>query len=200
MGRWAHTVAAFSVIAIACAPADATGMEAGPPRTIRVVVCDSVGVTPEVLATARLTTARVYGQIGIDIVWRDRVDQPGRPASPTSESGTMTVYLRLVPLAWEPPAVTLSGALGFTTVGGRVASVVFERIVDLASNESLSVPDLLGYVMAHELGHLLLGSKPHAVSGIMSETVDRRGVTQGLLWFTRDEANAVRAKLRSPAQ
>jgi len=112
----------------------------------------------------------------------------------------MTVYLRLVPLAWEPPAVTLSGALGFTTVGGRVASVVFERIVDLASNESLSVPDLLGYVMAHELGHLLLGSKPHAVSGIMSETVDRRGVTQGLLWFTRDEANAVRAKLRSPAQ
>ena len=164
-----------------------------------LVVCDSVGVPPDVLAAARETTSRVYRRIGVEIVWRDKADQgrAGSPESPDAASGALTLYVRLLPAAWHPPAVVTPGAMAFTTIGGRVASVLFDRVLALAASDRLVPAHLLGYVMAHELGHLLLGSRPHAVSGIMSEILDTRGCAEGRLWFARDEGIAIRSRLTS---
>lgn len=164
-------------------------------RTLTVVVCDSVGVLPDVLAAARDTASRVYRRIGVDIVWRDKVAQVTSPEPPNAGPGALTLYVRLVPLAWRPPALVATSAMGFTTVGGRVASVMVERVLALAASDRLVPAHLLGYVMAHELGHLLLGSRPHAVSGVMSESIDRRGCAEGLLGFAKDEGAAIRARL-----
>jgi hypothetical protein len=45
-------------------------------------------------------------------------------------------------------------------------------------------------VMAHEIGHLLLGRNSHSVSGIMRGTwgsAELRAIAQGALRFTRGE-------------
>lgn len=48
------------------------------------------------------------------------------------------------------------------------SAYVFSRdVVALARDEDVSESQLLGHVMAHEIGHLLLGPDSHAASGVM---------------------------------
>src|SRR4051812_40108327 len=91
-------LAAFGYTYADAAPAKA------PSAFVTVVVCNSVGIAPEVLAAARETAARVYKMIGVDILWRDRVDQAPEAfaVSPIAPVGTVTLYVRLVPPAWQP--------------------------------------------------------------------------------------------------
>jgi len=58
---------------------------------------------------------------------------------------------------------------------GRVAWLYYSRIHDLAQLLHLDV-SLLGHVMAHEMGHLLLPYGAHAAAGLMKGdgTRDRR--------------------------
>ena len=61
---------------------------------------------------------------------------------------------------------------------------------------------LLGHVMAHELGHLLLPHGAHSVAGVMRPEWDRAQVqaaAEGLLTFTPDQADLIRARLSASA-
>ena len=49
-----------------------------------------------------------------------------------------------------------------------IANVYFDRIAGIADGRSLGRGTLLGYMMAHEAAHLLLGTNSHSKSGIMS--------------------------------
>ena len=58
---------------------------------------------------------------------------------------------------------------------------------------------LLGYVLTHEVGHLLLGSNSHAVNGIMSphwNGAELRRISEGTLLFPPDESRMLRERLR----
>src|SRR6184192_2637930 len=50
-----------------------------------------------------------------------------------------------------------------------VSFVFYERAHDLANRNDLSEPVVLGQIIAHDLGHLVLGEGAHADSGIMKE-------------------------------
>jgi len=50
---------------------------------------------------------------------------------------------------------------------GFVASVFYDNLNVYAWHRGLGLSQLLGHVIAHELGHLLLGSNSHSESGIM---------------------------------
>jgi hypothetical protein len=56
-------------------------------------------------------------------------------------------------------------------------------------------PRVLGHVMAHELGHLLLGSNAHAEIGIMRPRwfgQQLRAVERGALFFSPEQALLMR--------
>jgi hypothetical protein len=57
----------------------------------------------------------------------------------------------------------------------------------------------LGCAIAHELGHLLLGTDSHSQSGIMQsrwESVQFRQLTIGTLLFTAEQSERIRANAR----
>jgi hypothetical protein len=59
------------------------------------------------------------------------------------------------------------------------------------------VATLLGYAMAHEMGHLLMPYPSHAATGIMHTDWDGADFVQmsgGTLGFTSGQASAIRAK------
>src|SRR5512138_1630137 len=62
-----------------------------------------------------------------------------------------------------------------------------------ARSFNLNLPRLLGYVIAHEVGHLLLPERVHTVAGLMRANLDVRQFDRRLLYFTREQAAAMRA-------
>jgi hypothetical protein len=69
-----------------------------------------------------------------------------------------------------------------------------------ASDRELSLDAILGDVIAHELGHLLLGNHAHSVQGIMRarwQADQLHGLSAGRLFFTTDQAARLRNSARS---
>ena len=63
-----------------------------------------------------------------------------------------------------------------TEEGGVLATVFYDRIQSVGKGGDLS--NLLGLATAHELGHLLLGSKAHTEKGIMQPRWTRKHLRQ----------------------
>jgi hypothetical protein len=70
--------------------------------------------------------------------------------------------------------------------------------LNLHADWNVGLADILGGVVAHELGHLLLGSNSHGHTGIMRahwEHEQLRSLAMGNLLFTTEEAEHMRGKV-----
>jgi hypothetical protein len=109
------------------------------------------------------------------------------------------LHLRL----WTRAGVGLS-TYGEDTLGFRVsmemstAIIISDEIRKRGATAVTNPGDLLGLVMAHEIGHLLLRSKVHSAEGIMQARLATglRDRTRTLLVFTRQQANSARYEVR----
>lgn len=126
--------------------------------------------------TAALSVARaILGEAGIAVTWRDggecsdvtdrRERSRNEPAFPPE------VIIRIVT---APPGAP-PGSLGFSFVdvverAGTLATVYADRVTDLARLGDIEMGRLLGRAMAHEVGHLLLGTTRHSNRGLMRGT------------------------------
>ena len=52
-----------------------------------------------------------------------------------------------------------------------------------------------GHVIAHEIGHVLLGPNAHSTAGLMAASLDLPRIALGGLWFDRIQAAIIRARL-----
>jgi hypothetical protein len=62
----------------------------------------------------------------------------------------------------------------------------------------VSLAGVLAHVMAHEVGHLLLGTNAHSPTGIMRpswQARELRSIIMGTLLFTSEQAGSMQAKL-----
>src|SRR5437016_14371766 len=81
------------------------------------------------------------------------------------------------------------------------ADLFFEPIEQLhQQNSDISLAPILGDVLAHELGHLLLGSNAHSRDGIMQPHWTReqlRRVAMGQMRFSKEQAARMRMRIAS---
>jgi hypothetical protein len=165
----------------------------GRSRSIDVVVHDSAGVPAEVLERARAVTASVLAKAGIRIAWMDerRAECLKRlgPDAPERRAFLTSIFaIRIVVGSTAEGHRATPDTLGQAAPGARLATV-FQRLVEQRARDGgVDVALVLGHVIAHELGHLLLRRASHSAAGVMQRTLDLPVAAQGRLVFTDDEA------------
>jgi hypothetical protein len=81
---------------------------------------------------------------------------------------------------------------------GRYSDVFWKRAQGLHANSNLDLGGILGSVIAHEIGHLLLGSNAHAISGIMRahwESSELHRIAMGTLMFLPEESKRMHERI-----
>jgi hypothetical protein len=146
---------------------------AAPMRTTLVVrVYNGADLPPRDVHEASRVASGILAAGGVDVRWKNC---PRTAKSPDADAcrrplAANEAVLRLIPAASSMTAE--SASLGFTVLDrqGRrpVLSTVFmDRVTDVAHRAKVDTPLLTGRAMAHELGHLLLGTSGHAEAGLM---------------------------------
>lgn len=163
-----------------------------------VSVCTRGSLDRKVVAGAEAAVTSLFDTVNIEVAWA-KCDT-GLEGSAAVRQHWYTVRLRD-----GKPFITPEGALD--TLGEAFLSEVSESyIVDvyyqsvraLAGTQEAEPALLLGYVIAHELGHLLLGPG-HTPEGVMHAAWGRRdleAIRQGRMRFTPAEGARMRRVLQ----
>jgi len=149
------------------------------PATVALVLIvrsyDIFGVSAGNLGVAKRTAAGILRRAGIELLWVDCAASSVSPAAPACRdvirADELLVRIIAAPIGDRRPTTdrdTLGHAYVDTVArGGALATLYADRIAVMASKSSVDEATLLGRAMAHEIGHLLLGTPTHSLQGLM---------------------------------
>jgi hypothetical protein len=184
----------LAVLWLAPTPADGRGER----PALRVVVYDYVGIAAAVLERTRLVVDRVFGEIGVDVIWMDVAqftrEMPDDPRERRAFVLSVT-QVRLLPPAMVEALKARKDALAGAVPGTGRAWVSLAGVEHSARLTKADVSDVLGYVIAHEIAHLLLHPDSHSGTGLMRENLDPHLIARNRLSFLSQEATRIRARL-----
>ena len=178
---------------------------------ITVRVHDFAQIPAETLSQSEMIAARVFKEVGVHLDWLDcNPHAAERAQSPDCRSSSPALLsLRILPRL-APEARTLLGedALGFAVAlakpdHGYLASVYHDRVCQRAEMLGHHAWQILGFAIAHEIGHLLLGSNSHSRLGLMRgkwNKEDMQSGARGLLFFQPEQAEVIRTGVRARMQ
>ena len=177
MAKWWMAVALMvSVVRIAHAA------EPGNAWTIDLQRENEARVPAHVLETSQSEVARIFASAGLTVRWTEI-----RPR----------FTVKIVPhvLGYGRAGSPVMG-VALRRATGSSAQIFFKQVQDFARTYRVDVSAILGYVIAHEVGHLLLPGYGHAPTGVMRADWDNplaRDVVKGSLTFTEAQAARIRA-------
>ncbi len=169
--------------------------------TIRVY--NYVAVAPAEMTAARATATRIFEPAGISLRWIEcRVPGANGGAlctEPLREGGEFVLRLSESSGANTLGRVALGSSLIDVHTGGGVLITVDPRLVSgVAGQAGVDPSPVLGRAIAHEIGHLLIGTSGHARTGLMRALWSQRELrgNRPADWrFSKEEAAVMRRGL-----
>jgi len=187
--------------------------QSGPPQTAPgwtfcIHVENSAGVLSGALNNASKTAAKILLAAGVPTEWQtsfpDSFERPNMPMSDPNVHSPTNLDERsclILSVARRTPRNLFPGSLGFALPHGHSGAditIFYDRIERLewhAVSANATAPQILGYAMAHEIGHVLLGSTQHSLSGIMKGPwgeAEFERLAKGWLGFTAQQGQLMR--------
>jgi hypothetical protein len=161
-----------------------------------------VAPTP-LLAAAEDQAREIFRRAGVETVWLNcspKLEKVEPRSCYFSDSTHLT--LKIIPHAMNAQVRNRIDVLGTAYPDEQGATyfayVFYDRIQELAQRLRLGHA-LLADVMAHEIGHLLLGSTSHSAGGIMCAHWNYEGprnVAEGVMSFLPAQSRIIRDRLR----
>jgi hypothetical protein len=188
---------------------ESAGAAGGSALTVRIY--DYSELPGGYLRWAADTARHVYQQVGIETRWipcRISLDEPEKNPDCESEPGPAVLQMRILPKVMAERFGLQGDVFGFALPPreggfGNVASIFHHRVRKLADTSGTPAAVILGYMLAHEAGHLLLGISSHSAKGIMRvpwRTDDLRRAEAGGLKFTRGQAEQMRTQVAARSE
>jgi hypothetical protein len=183
---WLLNVAAFVVLAPSPAPARVF--------EVTVNVADGCAVPAGVTNLALKTATELFAASGVKL----RV-----MTKKTLGADDDAIWLRLMNRAPREVGKRVLGA-AILDRQPRAALVFCDRVMEFAeTSESNRIGILLGYAIAHELGHLLRNEPGHSVTGVMRghwKQPDIILMLQGAIAFSSEDRAQIQARLTAKEQ
>ena len=104
--------------------------------------------------------------------------QDDSPASCKQAPDPLNIALRIVP---KPVPGNDYGTLGYAS--SRYITVNYSRVKEFADRAYVYLDRILACVVAHELGHVLLGPDSHSLTGIMTASLTDKELGQVRVMF-----------------
>jgi len=190
-------------------PGAPSAVGAQPTPAITILVYNNAPVPDDLLRAAEGEADRIFARAGVGVNWFDcSMEHPGVGSQGPCHDGWGTINMGLRVVVNPPPPTDprthlvdprRPERLGFAVRPG-LASVYYDPRWRFAGDErALHLPMILGVVIAHEVGHLLLGPDRHSRQGLMRPEWDSRQFHQATLrelFFSEEESADIRAEAR----
>jgi len=181
---------------------------AGPIPALTVRCYHYAAVPPTVVAKAQAVASERLHAAGISVEWLDYPIVDGRPVGPARPERPTELILGLLPEAMARRIAGGPTQMGLALMNAETqlpvhAHIFVGRAEALAGGAALAPEIVLGTVIAHEIGHLLLGTNSHSGRGIMRGqwgAADLREAREGSLGFTGDQVRRMRSGLTDRAR
>ena len=182
--------------------AGAAAARVGPSDSIEITVRvnNSVQTPAFFLPQAESEAGRIFALSGIRIRWLACAPGLGTEDPCQRVPGESEFVVHIV----RTGQTSLDSVFGVAFVGqdgdGKYCDIFFDRIQETDRMTGTGLRRLIAAVIAHELGHLLLGSHSHSFFGIMmphwnQEELQR--IAMGNLLFSKEETLRMRMRLQS---
>ena len=160
----------------------ADAAESGHPRTIDLQMTCDARVPASVLEQSQDEVTRIFAGAGLAVRWTDTTPR-------------FTVHVVAQVLGYSTAGSPVMG-VAMRNTKGSTARVFFKQVQDFARVHRVDLGSVLGYVIAHEVGHLLLPGNAHSPTGLMQAQWDKalvHNAARGSLTFTEVQAARIRA-------
>ncbi|HKV61313.1 MAG TPA: hypothetical protein VJO16_05330 [Candidatus Acidoferrum sp.] len=170
-----------------------------PPVTISVH--NDADIPLDVLRQAESEASRIFRQSGVEIHWLNCLPPQvfaQHPSGCATASFPRYLQLRIAKRSLNLNEFTMGIAYLSADGIGCYADLFSDRAREIQASSHVSTAIILGHGIAHEIGHLLLGSNSHAPTGIMRarwQFADLASANEGRLLFSPLESQEMRNKL-----
>ena len=151
----------------------ADAAEPGQLPAIHLQMDNDADVPAAILRNSQDQVARIFADAGLGVEW-------------TETGPRFTVQIVASALGYARASSPVMG-VALRKPDGATAQIFFNQVQGFARTCHVDVSTLLAYVIAHEIGHLLLPRMPHSATGLMKADWDKalvREATAGSLTFT----------------
>lgn len=175
---------------------------------ITIRIRDYAQANPLVRQHAEVAAGNILQEAGVATSWIDcPVGASSTEDCSSPRVSSLDFVVNLLPYSMSERLHLGGRVLGVAIEGngkdfGFIASVFYDVVKERAAEHQQDIGELLGDAIAHELGHLLLGTKSHSGGGLMSAFWSGsrlRLASQGCLAFSDAEAERIQAALSSRA-
>lgn len=191
-------------------PAQGSGVQINDP-TLTIAVKNYAGVNAATLDKAEATATLIFQKAGVKTQWIDLTPPVIGRESTTALSSIFEVQVRIVASGMSEQLVDRDDIMGLAPGSGpgrQLVYVFYDRVEALVEKQKIArmegkvirYPDkaqMLGDLMAHELGHVLSNLRSHSTTGIMREDWNVRDLEDGggSLLFTGPQAAVIRTEV-----
>jgi hypothetical protein len=171
--------------------------------SVTVEVFNDAGIASPILKSAELEASRIFDAAHVQIRWTNCTMAQDRSAADAGCHGSRApndLDLRIVSGSQKQNGDIFGVAFLGADGSGRYCDVFYGSVEKLREAGHSDVGRVLGHVMAHEIGHLLIGVHAHSQWGIMAakwHNEEFKRLEMGTLFFNADQKKSIYSRLHA---